>query len=240
MPEDTFEDIRERLFEAAWDAPAYPPAPERTVARARRRAATTIGGAALAAILAILVAASVLPFDPRVEKVGTTTQVDDREWLVDIGTGASTEITSNPTFQRAWWPVVSPDGRRIAFTSDRTGSPQLYLADLDGSNVRQLTSGFSDVYDVAWSPTGDRIVFGAFDPEFSLTRNLYVVDVETERVRRLTRETKDPWSPDWSPDGESILYSVIIPGENPTLVQTNGVNSGQLRLVDVETRRVSN
>ena len=50
MPEDTFQDIRERLFEAAWDAPTYPPAPERTVARARRRAARTIGGAARSSI----------------------------------------------------------------------------------------------------------------------------------------------------------------------------------------------
>jgi dipeptidyl aminopeptidase/acylaminoacyl peptidase len=240
MPEDTFQDVRERLFEAAWDAPAYPPAPERTVARARRRAATTIGGAALAVILAVVVAAAALPFGTKDPNVGgPVLNMDDREWLVDVRTGTATEISSSPTFQRTWWPNVSPDGRRIAFTNDVTGSPQLYVANLDGSNVRQLTSRFTDVYDVAWSPTGDRIVFGALDPEFSLSRNLYVVDERTERVRRVTRETKDPWSPEWSPDGESILYSVIIPGASPTPVPINGVTSGQLRLVDVETRRIS-
>ena len=240
MPEDTFQDVRERLFEAAWDAPAYPPAPDRTVARARRRAATTIGGAAMAVVLAIVVAAAALPFEAKVPNVGgAVPNADDREWLVDVRTGTATEISGNPMFQRAWWPVVSPDGRRIAFTNDATGSLQLYVADLDGSNVRRLTSGFSDVYDLAWSPTGDRIVFGALDPEFSLTRNLYVVDMRTERVRRVTREEQDPWSPEWSPGGESILYSVIIPGASPTPVKINGVSSGQLRLVDVETRRSS-
>ena len=241
MPEDTFEDVRQRLFEAAWDAPAYPPAPERTVARARRRAAATIGGAALAAILAIVVAASVLPADPRVQKVGTTTQVDDREFLVDLRTGRTTEITSNPTFERAWWQNVSPDGRRIAFTSDKTGSLRLYVADLDGSNVQELKMGLSvkDVYEPVWSPDGDRIVFGALDLAHGVTRNLYVIDVATGRVRRITNESQDPWSPEWSPDGRSILYSVIIPGTLEVEgVYAVHVDSGQLRVVDVDTRRV--
>src|SRR5262245_21426882 len=159
MPEDTFEDVRQRLFEAAWDAPAYPPAPERTVARARRRAATTIAGVALAVVLAIVVAGSLLPVAPRVRRGGTTTQVADREFLVDIGTGRATEITGNPTFERAWWQNVSPDGRRMAFTSDKTGSLRLYVADLDGSNVQELKLGLGvrDVYEPVWSPDGDRI-----------------------------------------------------------------------------------
>ena len=50
MP-DTHEDIRRRLFDAAWDAPAYAPAAERTVARARRRAGTTIIGSTLVVYL---------------------------------------------------------------------------------------------------------------------------------------------------------------------------------------------
>jgi Tol biopolymer transport system component len=242
MPEDTFEDVRQRLFEAAWDAPAYPPAPERTVARARRRAATTIGGAALAAILAIVVAAAALPFGAKDPNVGVPPRdVDDREFLVDIRTGHTTELTSNPTFDRMWWPNVSPDGERIAFTTDTTGSLQLYVADLDGSNVHQLTGGlgFTDVYDLAWSSSGDKIAFGALDPAFSLTRNLYVVDLATERVRRVTNESKDPWSPEWSPDDRSILYSVIIPGTFPEVEGVYAtVDSGQLRLVDVDTKRV--
>jgi Tol biopolymer transport system component len=242
MPEDTFEDVRQRLFEAAWDAPAYPPAPERTVARARRRAATTIGGAALAVVLAIAVAATALPFGAKDPNVGVgPTSGDDPEFLVDIRTGEATELTNEPMFDRMWWPNVSPDGRRIAFTTDTTGSLQLYVADLDGSNVRQLTGGlgFTDVYDLAWSTSGDRIAFGALNPAYSLTRNLYVVDVATERVRRVTNESRDPWSPEWSPDDHSILYSVIIPGPIPDVEGMYvTAESGQLRLVDVDTKRV--
>src|SRR5262245_28691915 len=242
MPEDTFEDIRQRLFDAAWDAPAYPPAPERTVARARRRAATTIAGAALAVALAIVVAASVLPFDPRQQQVGTTTQPDDREFLVDIRTGRTTEVTTNPMFERAWWQNVSPDGRRIAFTSDRSGSLQLFVADIDGSNVRQLKLGLGvrDVYEPVWSPDGGRIAFGALDLSHGVTRNLYVIDLTTGGVRRITNESKDPWSPEWSPDGESILYSVITDGRSSEVAgyYPARTRSGQLRVVDLRTRRI--
>jgi Tol biopolymer transport system component len=241
MPEDTFEDVRQRLFEVAWDAPAYPPAPERTVARARRRAATTIGGAALAAILAIVVAAAALPFGAKDPNVGVAPRDgDDREFLVDIRTGRTTEISNDPMFHHAWWPNVSPDGGRIAFTTDTSGSLQLWVANLDGSNVRQLTSRFTDVYDIAWSPTGDRIVFGALDPAHGVRRNLYVVKVATGAVRRVTNETRDPWSPEWTADGRSVIYSVIVPGVTPEVegVYTVTVSSGQLRIVDLETRRI--
>ncbi len=152
MP-DTHEDLRRRLFDAAWETPAYAPAAERTVTRARRRAGTTIIGGSLVVILAVVIGASSFELAQEertaIRPTGTT---DDREFLVDVSSGQTTELTEIDAFEQAWWPDVSPDGERIAFTTDATGSPQVYVANLDGSGLRQLTRGLPDVAAPVWSP----------------------------------------------------------------------------------------
>lgn len=236
MREDTHQDIRRRLFEAAWDTPTFAPAPERVVARARRRAATTIGGASLVAILAIVVAASSFPVDMPDRTAGVIEGGDDREYLVDIVSGKATEITEIPAMERAWWPDVSPDGERITFTTDTTGSPQVYVANLDGSGMRQLTQGLRESSEPSWSPDGERIAYVGMRADGR--RNVYVVTVATGRSRRITDEHGNVWSPDWSPDGRSILYNITVPGETPDPVDgvfLLNVSSQQLRAVDVET-----
>jgi len=211
MPEDTHEDVRRRLFEAAWNVPAYAPSPGRTVLRARRRAATTIGGGLLAAALAIVVAASSLPIETAERTGGFVREEEDREFLVDVGSGEATEITKIPVMKRAWWLDVSPDGTQLAFTTDSTGSPQVWISDLDGTGLRQLTRGFPDVAEPVWSPDGDEIAFVALGKNG--IRNLHVADVATGRSRPITRGSRDTWGPEWSPDGRSILYNVTVAGE---------------------------
>jgi TolB protein len=49
--------------------------------------------------------------------------------------------------------------RRIAFTSDRSGAPQLYVMDLDGSNQRRISFGPGEYGSPVWSPDGERIAF---------------------------------------------------------------------------------
>lgn len=52
----------------------------------------------------------------------------------------------------------SPDGRTIAFVSNRTGTDQIWLVDAESGALRQLTQGGSDLYP-QWSPDGKRLVF---------------------------------------------------------------------------------
>jgi len=56
--------------------------------------------------------------------------------------------------------TFSPDGTRIAFISTATGEAQVYVANADGSNVKQLTSGSTNAQPV-WSPDGSRIMFSS-------------------------------------------------------------------------------
>ena len=59
-------------------------------------------------------------------------------------------------------PAWSPDGRKIAFVSDRSGDFELWICDADGSNPLKLTTfGGSDVVNPRWSPDGQRLIFSA-------------------------------------------------------------------------------
>ena len=60
------------------------------------------------------------------------------------------------------WPVWSPDGRRLAFISDRTGTPNLFLFDTVDSTIVQLTDVQGGVSSLSWAHDADRVVFSAF------------------------------------------------------------------------------
>jgi WD40 repeat protein len=208
MP-DTHEDIRRRLFDAAWETPAYAPAPERTLSRARRRAATTIVGGTVAVILAVVVAASSFPLPPKGRTAVDPRELGDREFLVDISSGRVTEISERSIMEGASWISASPDGKQVAFTKEARGSQEVFVANLDGTAVRQVSRGFADAGEPKWSPSGDEIAYWALDR--TEVRNIHVTDLATGRTRTLTRESHDVWSLEWSPNGRSILYTATVP-----------------------------
>ena len=72
-------------------------------------------------------------------------------------------------------PAWSPDGKKIAFASERTGNPDIWVMDSDGGNLRQLTTHTALDAAPAWSPDGKKI---AFDSERTGNWDIWVLILE--------------------------------------------------------------
>jgi TolB protein len=116
-------------------------------------------------------------------------------------------------------PAWSPDGRRIAFVSNRRGNFDIFVVNADGdTGLRKLSRSPRNDYDPAWSPDGRAIAFqGRREPPPASERGtcplrrcerqeMYVVDANGGEVRRLTRDWRFDAAPVWSPDGRKILF----------------------------------
>jgi TolB protein len=101
--------------------------------------------------------------------------------------------------------VWSPDGQSIVFTSERSGSADLYRIHPDGSGLERLTD--SQAYDdqAAFSPDGKRVAF--VSTRVDGTADLFTMDVATHKARPLTSGPGGDFRPSWSPDGRSIAFS---------------------------------
>jgi Tol biopolymer transport system component len=115
---------------------------------------------------------------------------------------ASTRLDATP----AW----SPDGKAIAFVSDRSGTAELWVCDADGSNPLKLTSfDGPSVILPRWSPDGHRIVFGALTGRGGNFES-YIVDAKGGAPLRITAAGHRTMAhPVFSHDGNSVYF---IPG----------------------------
>mgnify|MGYP006257062527 FL=1 len=78
---------------------------------------------------------------------------------MDADGGNVEQLTASPGHD--WGPVWSPDGRRIAFASNRSGNFDVYVMDADGGNVEQLTDDPAEDFEPVWSPDGKHLAFGS-------------------------------------------------------------------------------
>lgn len=100
-------------------------------------------------------------------------------------------------------PQPSPDGKRIAFASNRTGSLEIWMCDSEGSNAVQLSSLGTYCGSPRWSPDSQYI---AFDGRAGGKADVYVVSAEGGSPRRLTIDTSENARPSWSRDGRWIYF----------------------------------
>ena len=140
---------------------------------------------------------------------------DDELFMVDADGSNERQLTDNDTDDIG--PDWSPDGTRAVFTAHTsavltTAADAVYQASIIHLNrgegppsVEPLTGPYTDAWDLAWSPDGERILFigdsgeGRFD--------LHVVEADGSRMRRLTKSIADEQAAIWSPDGTQILFT---------------------------------
>lgn len=101
----------------------------------------------------------------------------------------------------------SPDGRLIAFDSDRDGERGVYVANSDGSNVRRLSGpGYAAL--PTWSPDGRRLAYVRAEAHRPSVWNLWIQPLDDGAARRVTDyRVGQTWSASWFPDGRRIAYS---------------------------------
>jgi TolB protein len=102
-------------------------------------------------------------------------------------------------------PSFAPDGEHLVFTSDRSGSPQLYLTDIRGRPPIRLTYEGKYNTSPAWSPRHDVIAFvGRSDADIL---HIYTIRADGRGLRRLTEGERSHESPTWAPDGRFLMYT---------------------------------
>ncbi|HUN80517.1 MAG TPA: hypothetical protein VMV81_03315 [Phycisphaerae bacterium] len=99
-------------------------------------------------------------------------------------------------------PAFSPDGRRIAFASDRSGNWDIWCMDVSGRNIMQLTTSPMAELHPSWSPDGKRLVYCKLNPR-DAGGELWIVDTENPGAKRLIGEGLFPA---WSPKGDKIAF----------------------------------
>ena len=106
------------------------------------------------------------------------------------------------------YPTLSPDGTRVLFTSDRSGSVGIWSADArSGGDVRLVFDGPQADSAPAWAPDGSRIAFEMHPPELATGGDVYTMRADGRRVRQLTTDPAHDEGPAWSPDGTMIAFT---------------------------------
>ena len=134
------------------------------------------------------------------------------------------------------YPAWSPDGKQIAFVSNRDGgkASAIYVMDTAGNNLRRLTNDakLTWVDSPDWSPNGKQIVFTSIVIDKGAkgkSSEIYVINVDGKNPRQMTKDPKLTWteSPKWSPDGRQFVFTGKA-GNEIYLINVNGKNLRQL------------
>ncbi|MBR7619750.1 PD40 domain-containing protein [Phenylobacterium sp. 20VBR1] len=123
-------------------------------------------------------------------------------WIMPLG-GKPTALVKD-----SFWkcdPAWSPDGKLLAFSTDRAGSLDIWVRDLATGADRQVTRHAGAAVSAAWSKDGKQIAF------LDQTGSLHTVDVATGAIKQRFGAIWEPGKPTWSLDGQTIALAAFKP-----------------------------
>jgi dipeptidyl aminopeptidase/acylaminoacyl peptidase len=145
-------------------------------------------------------------------------------WVYDVASGGLRQFTDSPKSE--FDPRWSPDGKRLAFLSDRNEQPGLFVMPIDGGEARPLLEKDRTVSSFAWSPDGTKIAFIGPDPETAAEKKnkeekkdafvvdqddrlprLWIVDVSSGGARAISPARWRISSAGWLPTGDALIVS---------------------------------
>lgn len=130
---------------------------------------------------------------------------------------ASIRLTSHeaPDYHVKW----SPDGKDIAFVSQRSGEPKIWIVRSAGGEPTLLETGLSGDHHISWSPDASWIAFDAM--ENGGPPNIWIIPVKGGKARKILDDRGPNFHPAWSPDGKRLAYC------------SNRDGNGDVRMVEI-------
>jgi TolB protein len=161
----------------------------------------------------------------------TATGPDMRQlFVVNMDGTNRQQLTQDTGYDNKGYPAWSPDGKTIAFRSQRDGDDEIYTINADGTNLSRLSNNLeSDDYP-SWSPDGTRILFVRSDSI------VFVMNRDGSNQRKVVSSTPDgrdfpsvlsPF-PRWSPDGATIVFVSLQSGGTIFSINPDGTNQQRL------------
>jgi hypothetical protein len=143
-------------------------------------------------------------------------------FVADLNGNIIKQLTDSPGYDAEG--TVSPDGKMIVFTSDRSGDLELYTMNIDGTGVKQITSGLGYDGGAFFSPDSKSLVFRASRPTDDLEvaeyksllkqglvapskMEIYTCNIDGSNLKQVTKLGKANWAPFFTPDGQRIIFS---------------------------------
>jgi len=129
-------------------------------------------------------------------------------YAVPSNGGGATEQRLTTTAANETQPALSPDGRQIAYLSDESGVPRLWLCAADGTSPQPLTAGFGIPGSIdaspSWAPSGDRLVFVSTANGHA---SLFILTIGGGTPTPLVVDSTTAVEPSWSPDGRLVAFA---------------------------------
>jgi len=126
-------------------------------------------------------------------------------------------------------PSFSPDGGYIVFQAEIDGNTEIFMSQLDGTEIRNLTQNPSADYQPIWSPDGTWILFIS---KRDGQEELYRINLDGSGLTRLTDDPFGKSQVQWSPDGKNIVFSRYIKGKGHDIIIVCADGSNQKILVE--------